>query len=271
MTDPAPRARPATCRGVSCYQPRVTRPPETLRDWLSRGPFTLTMSSGFFGFFAHAGVMSALLEAGLPPQRLSGSSAGALVAGMWASGVPVDTVVAELISLSRSDFWDPRPGPGLLRGRAFRAVLHRLLVSERMEQCRVPVAISVFDVLSCRTRVLTSGDLASAIHASCAVPVMFHPVWREGRLLADGGIADRPGIAGVHRGERVLYHHIASRSPWRRKTSASLRVPARANLMALRFAELPRSGPFRLDRGRLALEQARDLTRLALDRDARSA
>ena len=49
----------------------------TLHDHLAQRPFALAMSSGFFGFFAHAGVLRALDEASLRPTRLSGSSAGA--------------------------------------------------------------------------------------------------------------------------------------------------------------------------------------------------
>ena len=55
----------------------------TLRRWLSEGPFTLDMSSGFFGFFAHAGVVSVLEEEQLFPARVSGSSAGALIGGTF--------------------------------------------------------------------------------------------------------------------------------------------------------------------------------------------
>lgn len=239
---------------------------ETLHHWLAREPFVLTMSSGFFGFYAHTGVVSALVEAGLTPARVTGSSAGALVGGLLAGGVPVDDMRAELSSLSRADFWDPRPGLGLLRGRAFRRILERLIGDARMEGCTLPVAISVFDVIARRTRVLTSGNLASAIHASCAVPVMFHPVLRDGKLLVDGGVADRPGIAGTTPGERVLYHHLASRSPWRRRRSPALRIPQRPRLAALCFDELPRSGPFKLERGRHAMRISRDATMRALER-----
>ncbi|ACY14197.1 patatin-like phospholipase family protein [Haliangium ochraceum] len=237
---------------------------QTLSQWLAEAPFTLTMSSGFFGFFAHTGVVSALTEAGLAPQRITGSSAGALVGGLIAGGVPVTTIADELLALTREDFWDPRPGLGLLRGRAFRGILERMLVARRVEDCVTPVALSVFDLLRRETVVVQSGDLASAIHASCAVPVMFHPVWREGRMLVDGGVADRPGLAGVEAGERVLYHHLASRSPWRRKGSPALRIPNRPGLRALCF-ELPRSSPFRIERGHQAMSIAREHTLRALD------
>src|SRR5690606_39277568 len=66
-----------------------------------------------------------------------------------------------------------------------------------------------------------SSDLA--IHASCAVPGMFHPVRVNGRLMVDGGVTDRAGLSGVPREQRVFYHHVASRSPWRRPGSPALR------------------------------------------------
>jgi len=238
----------------------------TLREWLREGPYTLTMSSGFFGFFAHAGMLSVLEEEGLLPARITGSSAGALVGAAWASGLSTEKLAAELFALRREHFWDPWPGAGLLRGKLFRERLESLLPVHRFESCRVPLHVSVFDLASRRTRVLGgAGDLVRAIHATCAVPLMFHPVWIGGRPYADGGVGDRPGIAGVPAGERVLYHHLASRSPWRRVRSPSLRVPVREGLRPLVLEGIPRVGPFRLERGRRAFDVARGRTRELLD------
>lgn len=237
---------------------------QRLGDWLAEGPFGLTMSSGFFAFFAHTGVTSALVERGLTPTHVAGSSAGALVGGAWAAGVEPAALAAELGGLQRADFWDPAAGAGLLAGRKFDELLRRMLPVTTFEACRVPVRISVFDILARKTSVLTRGDLPAAIRASCAVPAMFHPVWIDGRPYWDGGILDRPGLAGVPPG-RVLYHHIASRSPWRRRGSPSLAVPVRDELVTLVIDELPRSGPFRLEAGRRALGLAREATLRALD------
>jgi NTE family protein len=242
--------------------------PLALRDWLRERPFSLSMSSGFFGFFAHAGLMSVLDDEGLEPARLAGSSAGALIAGLWAAGLPASRIREELFALRREHFWDPRPGPGLLRGRLFRERLEALLPARRFEDCRRPVSLSVFDVLSRRTRVIDRGPLAPAIQASCAVPFLFHPIWVDGRPLLDGGITDRPGIEGLPRGERTLHHHLASRSPWRRRGSASMAVPERDGLTALVIEDLPRVGPFRLEQGPRAFDAARLAARAALDRPA---
>ena len=231
----------------------------TLGEHLAAQPFALALSSGFFGFYAHAGMMLALEEAGLAPARLSGSSAGALVAGLWAAGVPARAMADELLALERTDFWDPAPGLGLLRGELFRRRVDRLVSSARLESCRVPIAVSAFDVAARRTVVLDRGDLATALCASCAFPGLLHPVRRDGRLLYDGGIGDRSGLAGLSAqpsGEPTLHHHLASRSPWRRPGSPSLALPVRPATISLRIAGLPRVHPFRLAAGRAALAAA---------------
>jgi NTE family protein len=246
--------------------PGATLAAVTLREWLREQPFTLGLSSGFFGFFAHAGVVAVLEEEGLRPARIVGSSAGALVGALWAAGVPAARLRAELLALRREHFWDPWPGAGLLRGRLFRARLEAMLPVRTFEECPIPLALSAFDVLGVRTAVLRSGPLAAAVHASCAAPVLFQPVRIGARLYSDGGVLDRHGLAGLRPDERVLYHHLTSRSPWRRRNSPALRVPERPGLRAVALDGLPRLGPFRLGRGAEAMERAAEGMRAALQR-----
>lgn len=235
-----------------------------VRDWLADQPFTLALSSGFFGFFAHCGVVAALEEAGLRPSRLRGSSAGALVAGLWASGLSSADIERELASLRRHDFWDPAPGPGLLVGERFGARLRQLLPVSQFEQCRVPLAISVFDLHTLATRVIDRGPLAPAVQASCTFPLLFHPHRIDDRPYLDGGVLDRPGLASIGPTERLLYHHLAARSPWRRRNSPALAIPDRPHTATLVVNALPRLGPFRLERGPEAIARAREATRDAL-------
>jgi NTE family protein len=240
----------------------------TLAEWLREGPFSLCMSSGFFSFFAHAGLLGVLIEEGFLPERVSGSSAGALVTGAWAGGVEPSVLANALMTLERKDFWDPSPGLGFLRGKRFREKVDSLLVAKTFEACRVPAAISVFDLASRKTRVLDRGALAPAICASCAVPGLFHPVWIDGRAYWDGGVLDRPGLMGMPEKDRVLFHHIASRSPWRKVDSEAMNIPKRNRMTTLVIEELPRSGPFKLDAGRRAFDVARAAAKTALGRRA---
>lgn len=240
----------------------------TLRAWLAEAPFTLTLSSGFFGFFAHAGVVGVLEEEGLLPAKVTGSSAGALVGGLWSAGLPAARIREELLALRREHFWDPWPGRGLLAGARFRARLAALLPVATFAECRWPFAVSAWDPAAKATVVLREGALAPAIHASGAVPLLFHPVKLDGRTLQDGGVADRHGLAGTSPGDRILYHHLTSRSPWRRKDSPGLRIPVRDGLRALAIEGIPRCGPFKLRFGPAAMERAAAGMRAALDRDA---
>jgi NTE family protein len=135
-----------------------------------------------------------------------------------------------------------------------------MLPTTAIGACRMPVKISVFDIVRRATHVLDDGDLAHAIRASCAVPALFHPVRIAGRAYWDGGILDRPGLAGLADHDRILFHHISSRSPWRVK----LAMPRRPGMVTLVIDDLPRSGPFRLEAGRRAMALAREAMKRAL-------
>ncbi|MGB1581053.1 MAG: patatin-like phospholipase family protein, partial [Nevskiales bacterium] len=152
-------------------------------------------------------------------------------------------------------------------GKKFRNMLSQLLGVTQFSDCRVPLAVSVHEVRSRQTRVINSGELMPAVYASCCVPFMFQPLQINGRTVVDGGVSDRPGLCGMPEG-RVLYHHLSSRSPWRRKNGAHSRLPERQQMISLVIDKLPRSGPNKLAAGRLAFEQARAMTFKALDMPA---
>jgi NTE family protein len=250
-----------------------------LADRLRSQPFELILSSGFFGFFAHTGVVRALEEAGLDPVAVGGSSAGALVAGLWGAGLGAEAIRDRLFALRRSDFWDPDPAfgllpsftPGLLRGGRMEALLREALAPLRVARfadCRRPVRLVAHDVRARRPVVLRDGELPSAIRASCAVPGMFQPVRIDGRIYIDGGVTDRAGISAASEGACVLYHHLPAHSPWRRIARAQNRPPAWARMHVLSEPQLPRLSPFHLHRGPAAYAIAREMALRALESPA---
>lgn len=228
------------------------------RDWLAERDFTLVLGAGFFGFFAHTGLLLALEHQGLQPRRIVGVSAGALAGGLWASGLPAERIAEHLVALRREEFWDPAfPWGGWLAGRKFLRKLEDVLGPtgvEHVEHCPTPFVAVAYDVLALRPRPLATGSLHSAILASCSVPLMFRPVWRERQLLVDGGVADRLGASAWRPRERVLVHALPPRSgrgPVHRDPRG---VGVEAQMLVL--PELPRVHPYALERGRLALEHA---------------
>jgi NTE family protein len=237
------------------------------REWLAREPFTLVLSAGFFGFFAHTGLLAALERAALVPRRIVGVSAGALAGGLWASGLSAADLRTELLALRRGDFWDPSvPLGGLLRGQRFADKLAALLARtgvRTVEQCPVPFTAVAHDVIARRTVPMSQGDLALAIRASCTVPIMFRPIWSRGRLLVDGGVSDRAGTSALVEHERVLMHYLPSRRRVRLKRDS---VPSDAERqLVLVTPDLPRVGPFALERGPHALARTIDHAERWLD------
>lgn len=261
--------------------PRVDEPP-TLAALLRREPFELIMSSGFFGFYAHAGVIAALEEAGLVPALLGGSSAGALVTGLWAAGLPAARIRDRLLALRRADFWDLDPtlglgrlvggraaGLGLLRGEAFARLLDESLSevgARRLGDCRVPLRVVAFDIDRRATCVLSEAGLplSLALRASCSFPGLFQPTRIATQRFLDGGIGDRAGIQAASPGARVLFHHLVPRSPWRTIHAAQNDPPDWPDLLLLSEPDLPRMGPFRMQLGQTAYELAYQMTRRAL-------
>ncbi|NUP11058.1 MAG: patatin [Polyangiaceae bacterium] len=181
----------------------------TLADSLRGRRFGLVLSAGYFGFFGHAGVVAALEAAGLAPAAWAGTSAGALVAAMGASGMNAGAIAELMGTVKREDFWDPAPlslvwntlrgrgATGLLRGERFRALLERHLPVRDIESCRAPLVIVTSDVTSASPRVHVRGPLAAAVHASCAYPGLFQTVDDEASQLWDGGLVDKAPLVAL--------------------------------------------------------------------------
>ena len=239
-------------------------PKSELNAWLKE-PFHLALSAGFFGFYAHTGMLSALVERGHRPVSVSGSSAGALISGLYASGLEPNTISKIILSVSRKDFWDPGIGFGLLKGEKFMGLLEEHLPVKTFEACRIPLALSVYDIRRRKTQVVRKGDLVRAISASCALPGLFHPVMWNGQRTSDGGIKDRHGLEGARDKKRVFYHHLASKSPWRRAESRGLVLPTQKGVVSLSLQGLARVSPFKMAKGLTALNLAYNLTTELLD------
>ena len=174
-------------------------------------PLVAVMSSGFFGFFAHAGFLQGLEDLGLVPDAYAGTSSGALVAACAAAGLSPQDMLAAFCRLRRRDFWDPPSGrellalclrgwrgeSGYLRGRAFRRILEAVLPVHRFEDCRRRCLIVALDAAAGRRVVFTAGPLVPAVVASGAVPLLFRAVSRGEELLLDGGLVDKAPLAAA--------------------------------------------------------------------------
>ncbi len=191
-----------------------------------RGRVGVAFSSGFFGFFAHAGFLAALREMDIVPVAFAGASSGAIVAAMAATEMADEDIRDLLFNVQKADFWDPDPFPkflksalrlfrgytGYLKGDGFARLLKKLPV-KRFEECRCPLAISAVDVTHRKEEIFTKGDLVDAIQASGSVPMLFKPAKIDGALYLDGGISGKApveALADLCDLDSILVHFIAS-------------------------------------------------------------
>lgn len=151
----------------------------------------LALSGGAARGLAHVGVLRALSEHNIPIDFLAGTSAGALVAGTYASGMTID----EIESIARSLRWRDvgrmtMSRMGVQSNERLEQYLRSRLPVTRFEEFPIPFAAVATDLKSGRGVILQGeGDVPFSIRASCAIPGWYVPVTDEhGRQLVDGGL-----------------------------------------------------------------------------------
>ena len=178
----------------------------TLTETTTEPRIGIALGSGGAKGLAHILMLEAFDELGVKPHIIVGSSMGAIIGSLYASGltgkdirkVIDDLVISEEDKLStilfRKDllkwinFIDPNIGSGsLIDGENFMQHLHQALRSTRFEELAIPLKVVAADFWRREQVVLESGELLPALKASMAVPGLLTPVRLNGKVLVDGG------------------------------------------------------------------------------------
>jgi NTE family protein len=151
----------------------------------------LALGGGAARGFAHVGVIAVLEEAGLKPQIVVGTSAGSLVAALYASGKTSAQLQQTALSMEEvaiTDWMLPLVGRGMFRGEALARYVNELLANRLIESMVIPLGIVATDLNSGNAVLFQRGDTGTAVRASSAVPAVFVPVKIGGREYVDGGL-----------------------------------------------------------------------------------
>jgi NTE family protein len=152
----------------------------------------LALGGGAARGWAHVGVIRALEEAGIRPDLVVGTSAGALVGAVYAAG-ELDRFEEWLLGLGVIDvvsFLDVHLGGGMLKGERLMEFFRRTFVDRPIGQLRMPYGAVAAALFSGEEVWLRDGSTVEAVRASIAIPGILTPVPRDGRMLADGGLVD---------------------------------------------------------------------------------
>ena len=149
----------------------------------------LALGGGAARGFAHIGVIQVLEENGLRPDLVVGTSAGSLVAALYASGRSGAELALLAESMDESAVTDwAFPGRGLIRGEALSKYVRDHTGGRNIEQMHMPLGIVATDLDSGEAILFQRGDPGVAVRASSAVPAVFQPVRIGLREYVDGGL-----------------------------------------------------------------------------------
>jgi NTE family protein len=151
----------------------------------------LALSGGGARGYAHLGALRALERHAIPIDFIAGTSAGSFAGGAFSTGLSADDIIGFGHKLSWYTIaglsYSPR---GLLSNAGIEAFIRQNFPVNRFEELKIPFAAVACDLETGEEIVLNvTGDLATAIRASCAVPGVFTPVaTAAGQQLIDGGV-----------------------------------------------------------------------------------
>jgi NTE family protein len=152
----------------------------------------LALGSGGSRGIAHIGVIKCLLDHQIPIDYLAGTSAGALIGGIYSRWQDTGRMEKLVSSLDYRQYLSLLLDPvasvtGLIKGDRISRFLEDQLGKVRIEDLKTPFAAVATDCLSGQPVILDHGGLVPAIRASTAIPVFFSAVKHDGHLLMDGG------------------------------------------------------------------------------------
>lgn len=151
----------------------------------------LALGGGAARGFAHVGVIQALEEAGIKVDLVVGTSAGSLVAAIFASGKNAAQLQQTALAMEEAEITDwtlPFFGKGVLRGEALARYVNAQVGGKLIENMALPLGVVATDLRTGQGILFQRGDTGAAVRASSAVPSVFNPVKIGNAEYVDGGL-----------------------------------------------------------------------------------
>lgn len=149
----------------------------------------LVLSGGGVRAIAHAGFIQALLENNIQPDGLAGTSGGALVSVLYATGYQPEDMLAffKQTPVFRFSLFAMNK-PGLMDSEKYDVLFRKFFTIDNFEDLLYPTTITATNITSGLLEYFNEGNVIKPLMASCAIPPYFSPVEINNQLYSDGGI-----------------------------------------------------------------------------------
>lgn len=172
---------------------------------MSSKTFGLALSGGGARGIYHIGVLKALEENGIQPNCISGTSAGALIGVLFASGLSADEIYHIASGTKWFKFLKPAiPSGGLIGMDYLNEILNTYLPVDAFEALRIPCWVTACNITKGALEYFHKGPVIKPVLASCSVPMLFKPVNINNDLYLDGGILMNLPAAIIRKDVQIL-------------------------------------------------------------------
>ena len=175
----------------------------------------LVLSGGGTRGFAHLGVIAALLEKGIKPDVISGTSAGAIAGAFIASG-KTPKEIRDL--LKKGSFFKYTklqiPKDGLMKLDGLKELFQKEIKAKKLEDLDIPLYVTVSNLNTGDVEYHNTGTLDEMVLASASIPILFSPVNIDGNRYVDGGLLDNIPIEPIKSDcEQIIVSNISPIKP----------------------------------------------------------
>ena len=205
----------------------------------------LVLSGGGARGFAHLGLIQALNEAGIFPDVISGTSAGAIVGVLYADGYSPLEIMKILMSNSRLHYIRPTvPREGLLQISGIVRILKDNLRAKTFDQLKIPLFVTATDLNNGKIVYFSEGELLNIIIASASIPVLFKPVKINNIHYVDGGVLDNLPIKPIENDCRCIIGSFVNPTGYEQNINSLISIAERTFLLSVSKEVIEKSKRF---------------------------
>lgn len=154
----------------------------------------LALGGGGARGIAHIGVLNVLIEERIEPDYVVGCSMGAIIGAYYCLGLDLLEAEKEIKSFNKKkaikELFDIKMKSGLLGGKKAYKYLKKMLHDKSFDDLNKPFKTIATNLASGEEKIISEGDLVTAIQASMSVPGVFPPVEIDGQYYIDGGVSN---------------------------------------------------------------------------------
>lgn len=154
----------------------------------------LALGGGAAKGLAHIGILKVLEEHDIKIDFVSGTSMGAVIGAMYASGMSANEIEGVATGLDKKEaaslFRITLDGAGFINGERITGLLENVIHKKKFTEMEIPFACVACDIVTGREIVFTQGNIINSLRASMSIPGIFSPVKNEDDVLVDGGLVN---------------------------------------------------------------------------------